>query len=128
MGVLLLPGTYELGYRLTLCIGERSVSAALVPGAGIECEAGAALTIIIAEAGIKIRATIFATRLVPTIKLQLMAAGDIKTCLLFFIEMDPLTIALIGYFSVLACPGLIEVCADTGTAQHAWYGAPRVCL
>lgn len=68
----------------------------------------------IVKAGMKIRATIMETSLIPEARLGLLKGGALRVCLAFDIVILPLRIDIIGFVELYLCPYFKKICAKLG--------------
>lgn len=61
---------YYANFRISLCLRDREVRLALIPGAWLTIYAGASLPLIIVEAGITMEAKLLETYLIPELSVR----------------------------------------------------------
>lgn len=110
-------GHFDVSYRLGLCIEDRKLTGALIPRASINVFAEIAVSIVIAEAGIRVKAIVLETSFIPEASLVLENGVRLAVCLDIDIVINPLTIKISAFYSVLACVRFKKVCAKVFGAK-----------
>ena len=75
------------------------------------------ITLGIVKAGMKIRATIMETSLIPEARLGLLKGGAVRACLALDLVINPLQIDIIGFVELFLCPYFKKVCASLGFVE-----------
>jgi hypothetical protein len=100
-----------------VCLNTRAGSVALVPKAGVLANAGAAVNIIIAKAGMEMQAKVMQVSFVPSLTLSIGSSGKLKACFDAKLTILPLTMAVVGYYQTLTCFGWERVCCFLGCVR-----------
>ncbi len=109
---LYVDGYLQLGVNLvgTLCLIDRSASVAVRPYASIVLVGGADATFLIFRAGLQITAEVMRTSVVPKLSVALQNGGKVQACLTLDLEIEPLSVRLDAYFTMMVCIGWRKVC------------------
>lgn len=110
-------GTLDVTFRAGLCLADKLVRAAIIPTAGLYVEVGGGITLGIVKAGMKIRATVMETSLIPEARLGLLKGGAVRACLALDLIINPLRIDIIGFVQLWLCPFFKKVCASLGFVE-----------
>ena len=94
---------YRANYRISLCLRDKEVRLALIPGVWLTVSAGASLPWKIVEAGITIEAKLLQTYLIPELSVR-VEKWPLKACLQLKMEMTPLSIRVYLWYRVRICP------------------------
>ena len=86
-----VDGHYYANYRLSLCLRDKKVKLALIPGAWVSVYAGASLALFIVEAGVTVEAQLLETYLIPEIGVR-VDKWPLSACLELKMQMTPLSI------------------------------------
>ena len=93
---------YDVNYRISLCLRDKEVRLALLPGAWLTVYAGASARILILEAGVTIEAQLLQTRLIPELSVR-VDKWPLNACLQLKLQMTPLSIRVYLWFRFRLC-------------------------
>ena len=95
-------GHYYANYRISLCLRDKQVKLALIPGAWVTVYGGASLVILIVEAGVTVEAKLLETYLIPEIGVR-VDKWPLKACLELKMQMTPLRIRVYLWYRFRLC-------------------------
>lgn len=93
---------YYANYRVSLCLREREVRLAIVPGAWVTVYAGASLVILIVEGGVTVEAKLLETYLIPEVAVR-VDKWPLRACLELKMQMTPLAIRVYLWYRFRLC-------------------------
>ena len=93
---------YYGNYRISLCLRDREVRLALIPGVWLTVYAGASLPLLIIEAGITIEARLLETYLIPELTVR-VDKWPLNACIQLKLQMTPLSIRVYLWFRYRLC-------------------------
>ena len=93
---------YYANYRMSLCLRDRDVRLALVPGVWLTVYAGASLSLLIVEAGVTVEAKILATYLIPELAVR-VHRWPLEACMQLKVRITPLSIRVYLWFRFRLC-------------------------
>ncbi|CAB3984857.1 DNA double-strand break repair Rad50 ATPase, partial [Paramuricea clavata] len=96
---------YYANYRISLCLRDREVRLALIPGVWLTVYAGASLPLIIVEAGITVEAKILQTYLIPELSVR-VDKWPLNACIQLKMQMTPLSIRVYLWYRFRLCPDI----------------------
>lgn len=89
-------------YRVSLCLREKEVRLAIIPGAWVTLYAGASLRLFIIEAGVTVEAKLLETYLIPEIAAR-VDKWPLRACLQLKMQMTPLAIRVYLWYRYRLC-------------------------
>ena len=121
---------YSANVRISLCLQDKEVRLALIPGVWLTVYAGASLHLLVVEAGITLEARLLQTFLVPELSVR-VDKWPLNACLQLKLQMTPLTIRVYLWYRFLLCPEIryskwfsisitIKPCAKKTFAEWTW--------
>ncbi|CAB3978996.1 DNA double-strand break repair Rad50 ATPase, partial [Paramuricea clavata] len=121
---------YYANFRISLCLRDKAVRLALIPGVWLTVYAGASLPLVIVEAGITIEAKILETYLIPELSIRL-DKWPLDACVELKMQMTPLGIRVYLWYRYRLCPKIsfkkwasirisIEWCPKKTFAEWTW--------
>ena len=93
---------YYANYRISLCLLDKEVRLALIPGAWLTVYAGASVPLIIVEAGVTIEAQLLQTYLLPELSVR-VDKWPLNACLQLKMQMTPLSIRIYLWYRFRLC-------------------------
>ena len=93
---------YYANYRVSLCLREREVRLAIIPGAWVTVYAGASLRILIVEGGVRVEAKLLETYLIPELAVR-VDKWPLRACLELKLQMTPLSVRVILWYRFRLC-------------------------
>ena len=93
---------YYANYRVSLCLREREVRLAIIPGAWVTVYAGASLVILIVEGGVTVEAKLLETYLIPEVAVR-VDKWPLRACLELKLQMTPLAIRVYLWYRFRLC-------------------------
>ena len=95
-------GYYVVDYQGQVCMRDKTFRMGLIPGAWVSVYAGAALSLLIVEAGITIEARLLETYLVPELRIKI-AKWPLRACIELRLRMTPLRIRVWLWYRFRLC-------------------------
>ena len=95
-------GHYYVNYRISLCLRDKQVKLALIPGAWVTVYAGASVVILIVEAGVTVEAKLLETYLIPELAVRI-DKWPLKACVELKMQMTPLAIRVYLWYRFRLC-------------------------
>ena len=93
---------YYANYRISLCLPDKEVRLALIPGVWLTVYAGASVPLIIVEAGITIEAQLLETYLIPELIIR-VHKWPLSACIQLKMQMTPLRIRVYFWYRFRLC-------------------------
>ena len=93
---------YYANYRISLCLREREVRLAIIPGAWVRMYAGASLVVLIVEGGVTVEAKLLETYLIPELSVR-VDKWPLRACLELKLQMTPLAIRVYFWYRFRLC-------------------------
>ena len=93
---------YYANYRVSLCLREKEVRLAIIPGAWVNVYAGASLVVLIVEAGVTVEAKLLETYLIPEVAVR-VDKWPLRACLELKMQMTPLAIRVYLWYRFRLC-------------------------
>ena len=122
-------GYYVIDWTGQICMRDRTFRLGLIPGAWISAYVGAAVSLVIVEAGITIEAVILETYLVPELRIKI-DKWPLQACIELKMRMTPLRIIVSLWYRFrlcikikcwfLGCSVRINWCRKKIIAQWSW--------
>ncbi len=97
-----VDANYYANYRVSLCLPEREVRLAIIPGAWVNVYAGASLALFIVEAGVTVEAKLLETYLIPEVAVR-VDKWPLRACLELKMQMTPLSIRVYLWYRFRVC-------------------------
>ena len=121
---------FYANFRISLCLRDKEVRLALIPGVWLTVYAGASVPLIVVEAGVTVEAQLLQTYLIPELSV-LIDKWPLKTCLRLKMQMTPLSIRIylwyrfrlsldISYKPLFSLRISIKWCAKNTFAEWSW--------
>ena len=93
---------YYANYKISLCLRDRDVRLALVPGVWLTVYAGASLPLLIVEVGVTVEARILATYLIPELAVR-VDKWPLEACMQLRLQITPLSIRVYLWYRFRLC-------------------------
>ena len=93
---------YSANYRISLCLRDREVRLALIPGVWLTVYAGASTPLLIVEAGVTVEAKLLETYLIPELTVR-VDKWPLKACIELKMQMTPLSIRVYFWYRFRLC-------------------------
>jgi hypothetical protein len=121
---------YYANYRISLCLRDKEVRLALIPGVWLTVYAGASLPLFVVEAGITIEAKLLQTYLKPELFIR-VDKWPLNSCIQLKMQMTPLSIRVYFWYRFRLCVEMsyerwfslrisINWCAKKTFAEWTW--------
>ena len=94
---------YKANYRISLCLRDKEVRLALIPGVWLTVYAGASIPLIIVEAGVTIEAKLLETYLIPELSTR-VDKWPLSACIQLKLQVTPLSIRVYFWYRFRFCP------------------------
>ena len=88
--------------RISLCLRDKEVRLALIPGAWVTVYAGASLSVLIVEAGVTVEAKLLETYLIPELGVR-VDKWPLNACLELKMQMTPLSMRVYLWYRFRLC-------------------------
>ena len=95
-------GYYSVDFQGQVCMRDKTFKLSLIPGAWVSAYAGAALSLLIVEAGITIEARLLETYFIPELRIKINK-WPLKACIELKLRMTPLRIRVWLWYRFLLC-------------------------
>ena len=92
---------YYANYRVSLCLREKEVRLAIIPGAWVTVYAGATLSVLIVQAGVTVEAKLLETYLIPEVSAR-VDKWPLRACLEMKLQMTPLSIRVYLWYRYIS--------------------------
>ena len=93
---------YYANYRVSLCLREKEVRLAIIPGAWVTVYAGVSVSLLIVEAGVTVEAKLLETYLIPEVAVR-VDKWPLRACLEMKLQMTPLSIRVYLWYRLRLC-------------------------
>ena len=124
---------YSANYRVSLCLQQREVRLAIIPGAWVTAYAGASVPLLIVEAGVSLEAKLLETYLIPEVAVR-VDKWPLGACLNLKMQMTPLALRFYLWYRFKLCVKIrvmgwfdirisIHFCAEKTFAEWSWSSA-----
>ena len=121
---------YSANYRISLCLRDREVRLALIPGVWLTVYAGASVSLFVVEAGVTVEAKLLQTYLIPELTVG-VKKWPLKACIQLKMEMTPLTLRVYLWYRLRTCVEIsysrwfnlrisVDWCAEKTLAEWTW--------
>ncbi len=93
---------YYANYRTSLCLRDRDVRLALIPGVWLTVYVGASVRLVVVEAGITVEARLLETYLIPELVVR-VDKWPLRACIQLKMQMTPLSIRVYLWYRFRIC-------------------------
>ena len=93
---------FSANFRISLCLRDKEVRLALIPGVWLTVYVGASVPLIVVEAGITVEAKLLQTYLIPELSVRI-DKWPLKTCLRLNMQMTPLSMRIYLWYRFRLC-------------------------
>ncbi|XP_028399029.1 uncharacterized protein LOC114522522 [Dendronephthya gigantea] len=122
--------SYYANYRVTLCLPEKEVRLAIIPGAWVTVFAGARVSLLIIQVGVTVEARLLETYLIPELAVR-VDKWPLRACLELKMQMTPLSIRVHLWLRFRLCLSIrvkswfririsIRWCSKITLAEWSW--------
>ena len=93
---------YYANFRISLCLRDKDVRMALIPGVWLTVYAGASLPLLIVEVGVTVEARLLETYFIPELAIRVDKL-PLESCMQLKLEMTPLSIRVYLWYRFRLC-------------------------